>query len=84
MASATRPQIYLKKRQRWWHPAHCKSLLSQIPARDHVKFLLYPDAHHGFDSLELPSEKQYRFGTLGYNEKAAKAAWEVVEGFLRR
>ena len=62
----------------------CKSLLSQIPARDHVKFLLYPDAHHGFDSLELPSEKQYRFGTLGYNEKAAKAAWEVVEGFLRR
>ena len=64
--------------------SHCKSLLSQKPARDHVKFLLYPDAHHGFDSLELPSEMQYRFGTLGYNEKAAKAAWEVVEGFLRR
>lgn len=65
-------------------PSLCESLISQVPARGRVKMLLYPNAHHGFDSSELPAEMQHRFGTLGYNEKAAKAAWKVVIRFLRR
>ena len=62
----------------------CESLIAQVPARDSVKFLEYPDAHHVFDNSDLPAERQGRFGTVGYNEKAAKAAWEEVERFLRR
>lgn len=62
----------------------CERLIARVPARARVKFLVYPDAHHGFDNADLPAEMPYAFGTLGYNEKAAKAAWKEVERFLRR
>jgi dienelactone hydrolase len=59
-------------------------LLSQVPARDRVKFLVYPDARHCFDDSDLPALMNSMYGPLGYNEKAAKMAWEEVEQFLRR
>jgi len=65
-------------------PSRCEDLLSQVPARDRVKFIVYPDAHHGFDNSDLPPKLLTPNGTRGYNEKAAKAAWEEVERFLRR
>lgn len=65
-------------------PSRCEDLLSQLPARDRVKFIVYPDVLHGFDNSDLPAKMQTHAGTWGYNEKAAKAAWEEVERFLRR
>ncbi len=65
-------------------PSRCEDLLSQIPARDRVKFIVYPDVYHGFDNSDLPAQMVTPTGTWGYNEKAAKAAWEEVERFLRR
>ncbi len=37
-----------------------------------------------FDVPELPEKMEYRFGTLGYNETAAKNAWKEVMGFLQK
>ncbi len=66
-------------------PALCESLLSRVPARERVKFLVYPDAQHSFDHADLPAARQRALSSrLGYNEKAAKAAWQEVERFLRR
>jgi dienelactone hydrolase len=44
----------------------------------------YPDAHHAFQAVELGPPKQYRFGTIGYNEAAATQSWRAVEQFLTR
>ncbi len=61
-----------------------EDLLPQVAARDRVKFIVYPDVYHGFDNSDLPAEMLTPYGTVGYNEKAAKAAWEEVERLLRR
>jgi len=65
-------------------PSRVQDLLSQLPVRDRVKFIVYPNAYHGFDNSDLPPKLLTPNGTRGYNEKAAKAAWEEVERFLRR
>ena len=59
-------------------------LFNDLPKRDKVTVRVYDDAHHAFDNFELPAEMQYRFGTLGYNEAAAKSAWMEVTNFLRK
>jgi len=64
--------------------ALCERVISRVSTRDRVKFLVYPEAQHGFDNADLPAEMPYAFGTLGYNEKAAQAAWKEIEQFLRR
>jgi dienelactone hydrolase len=65
-------------------PAKFESLLSKVPARRSVKVLVYPDAYNQFYNPTLPGETPGLYGTIGYNEKAAKAAWGEVERFLRR
>jgi dienelactone hydrolase len=65
-------------------PAKFESLLSTVPARRNVKYVTYPDAYHEFYNSGLPVEQPGLYGTIGYNEKAAKAAWEEVKRFLRR
>lgn len=44
----------------------------------------YLGANHGFDNPKFDPPRQYRFGTLGYNEPATKAAWAELEKFLKR
>lgn len=58
----------------------CKGLFGDMP----VTIREYEDARHCFDMSELPAEMQYQFGTIGYNEAAAKAAWQEVIHFLRK
>jgi dienelactone hydrolase len=65
-------------------PTSCESIFSRLGKPNRLTFRLYDDAHHGFDNPELPVEMKYQFGTLGYNEKAAKASWIEVENFLKR
>jgi dienelactone hydrolase len=62
----------------------CKKLFAHLPKPHKVTVRVYDDAHHGFDNSDLPETMQYQFGTLGYNEAAAKSAWLEVTKFLRR
>ena len=58
----------------------CKMLFVDLP----ITVRIYDDAHHAFDVFELPAERQYEFGTIGYNEAAAKSAWIEVTNFLHK
>jgi dienelactone hydrolase len=62
----------------------CEKLFSSVPQPDKITVRIYDGAHHAFDNFTLPAEMQYRFGTLGYNEAAAKSAWKEVTNFLRK
>jgi dienelactone hydrolase len=55
-----------------------------LSKRDRLTVLVYDDVHHGFDNFELPAKMQSQFGTLEYNEAAAKSAWIEVTKFLRK
>jgi len=48
-----------------------------------VKIVLYSGAQHAFDVSELPPKITDRFGTIGYDPKAAAAAQQEVEPFLK-
>lgn len=61
----------------------CNYLFRGMPSQKLV-IRTYDDAHHCFDMSELPAETQYEFGTIGYNESAAKSAWLEVTNFLRK
>ena len=62
----------------------CKSIFDNLPKRDKLIVRVYENAHHSFDNPTIPAEMQYRFGTLGYNETAAKSAWKDVINFLKK
>jgi dienelactone hydrolase len=55
----------------------CNYLFSGLPSH-RLTVRVYDNAHHGFDNFQLPAEMPYRFGTIGYNEAAAKSAWKEV------
>ena len=44
----------------------------------------YPGAHHGFDLRMVNPPREFRFGMVGYDAPAAKAAWTELEKFLKR
>ncbi len=61
----------------------CKSLFGGLPEKLTVR--TYENARHSFDMSELPEKTPGPFGgTFGYNEAAAKAAWNEVIIFLKR
>ena len=62
----------------------CEQILSELPNPGTVELHTYPDAFHAFDFKGLPDKTEYRFGTIGYNETAAKAAWNEVQKFIKR
>jgi dienelactone hydrolase len=63
-------------------PALCDPVVTGAPAA-RVRAITYPDARHGFDVPSLPARDDQPFGTIGYNEAAAKASWAAVLDFLR-
>lgn len=66
-------------------PHHlCEFALDGSSKTGRVKVISYPGAHHAFDLSELPPKMNYQFGTIGYDPKAAAAAWEEVKRFLQR
>ena len=62
----------------------CEALFSTLPKSNKLAVKTYDGAHHAFDNFQLPAEMQYPFGTMGYNESAAKSAWMEVTNFLRK
>jgi dienelactone hydrolase len=55
-----------------------------LSKRHKLAIRVYDNAHHSFDNFTLPAEMEDRFGTLGYNEAAAKSAWVEVTNFLHK
>ena len=64
--------------------SHCKDFFDDLPKPNKVTVRVYDDAYHWFDNSDLPAKMESRFGTLGYNEAAAKSAWMEVTNFLRK
>ena len=62
----------------------CKRIFDNLPKRDKLIVRIYENAHHSFANSTIPAEMPYTWGTLGYNETAAKSAWKEVTNFLRR
>ncbi len=62
----------------------CEQLFSQLPSPGTVDLHTYPNAFHAFDFEGLPDKTEYRFGTIGYNAAAAKAAWHELQSFIKR
>lgn len=62
----------------------CEEIFGDLPKRHNLTVRVYDNVHHGFDNFTLPAEMEYTFGTLGYNEAAAKSAWIEVTNFLRK
>jgi len=62
---------------------HCEFLFRGLPGH-RFTLKVYDDAHHCFDMIGLPPERQYEWGTIGYKETAAKSAWLEVTKFLKK
>lgn len=67
-------------------PDICQGLLRNVPQGSHLEVHLYPNARHGFDAAELPPVMAWRGTdrTVGYNPRAAAAAWEEIRRLLTR
>ena len=63
-------------------PQLCEPALRGESRKTGVKIIVYPGAFHAFDASELPPKVDYQFGTVGYDPKAAAAAWKEVLRFL--
>jgi dienelactone hydrolase len=61
----------------------CEDVAKVSGAPNSIKIVLYSGAQHAFDVSELPSKMTYQFGTIGHDPKAAAAAQQEVERFLK-
>jgi dienelactone hydrolase len=61
----------------------CEHVVKRLATPSSVKIVLYSGAQHAFDVSELPAKMTYQFGTIGHDPKAAAAAQQEVEKFLR-
>ena len=61
----------------------CEEVAKSNATPNAVKIILYSGVHHAFDVSELPTKMTYRFGTIGYDPKAAAAAQQEIERFLK-
>ncbi len=61
----------------------CEDVVKRSAAPSAVKIVLYSGAQHAFDVSELPAKMTYRFGTIGHDPRAAAAAWQEIERFLK-
>ncbi|WP_286192087.1 dienelactone hydrolase family protein [Roseomonas genomospecies 6] len=73
-----------------WTPAErCLELASREPVKERTEVVVYPDAHHGFDSPHSPLRKRHNLATapageatVGTDESARRDAIERVSAFL--
>ena len=61
----------------------CRAAAQRSAAPDAVKTVVYHGALHAFDVPEIPPETRGPGGMMGYNARAATAAWEEVQKFLK-
>ncbi|MBP2313322.1 dienelactone hydrolase family protein [Azospirillum soli] len=73
-----------------WTPAEtCVELANREPVKERTEVVVYPEAHHGFDSPASPLRKRTNLATaptgeatVGTNESARKDAIARVSAFL--
>jgi len=58
--------------------------LAQKSADMNIQIEEYADAYHWFEDSDLPSKKEFSFGTAGYQQEAAEKAWVELTNFLVR
>ena len=64
-------------------PSECRSLIERLPSTAEVHSRTYREARHGFDAEGLPRLLNLGNGlTLGFDAKAAEAAWAQISAFL--
>jgi dienelactone hydrolase len=61
----------------------CEEVVRSSAVPSAVKIVVYSGARHAFDVSELPARMTYRFGTIGYDPRAAAAAQREIERFLQ-
>jgi dienelactone hydrolase len=63
----------------------CEELAKKSAAPKAVKIVIYSGAQHAFDISELPATMpdRFGFGTIGHDPKAAAAAQQELERFLK-
>lgn len=61
----------------------CEEVAKKSGTPNAVKIVVYSGAQHAFDVSELPARMTDRFGTIGYDPKAAAAAQQEIERFLK-
>jgi dienelactone hydrolase len=61
----------------------CEEVAKGSATPNAVKIVLYSGVQHAFDVSELPAKMADRFGTIGYDPKAAAAAQQEIERFLK-
>jgi len=61
----------------------CEEVARSSGTPNAVKVVLYSGAQHAFDVSELPAKMADRFGTIGHDPKAAAAAQQEIERFLK-
>jgi dienelactone hydrolase len=61
----------------------CEEVVKSSATPNAVKIVLYSGAQHAFDVSELPAKTTYRFGTIGHDPRAAAAAQQEIETFLK-
>ena len=64
--------------------ARTDALLEEMPSRQHVRHVKWPEGLHAFDVRDVAPFTAPSGNRLGYHEASAKAAWTEVLGFLRR
>jgi dienelactone hydrolase len=57
-------------------------MASRTGAGSPVKLIVYPGAHHGFDTASLQPGREYFGHWIEYNAAAAQLATEEVRRFL--
>ena len=63
---------------------NCEKLFGDQPKSEKITVRIYEDAYMCFDNSDLPTELKRSWGTVGYNEAAAKSAWSEVTKFLKK
>ena len=81
--------MLLGGRDDWTPPEPCLELANREPVKERTEVIVYPDAHHGFDSPFTPLRKRSDLpntptgqATVGTNEAARKDAISRVTAFL--
>jgi len=64
--------------------SYCEKLFGDQPKSEKITVRIYDDAYMAFDNSDLPPELKRFWGTVGYNEAAAKSAWSEVTNFLQK
>ena len=63
-------------------PSECRRVVDRLEGAASVEVHSYPDAHHGFDVQDLPTELEEGLPALAFDPEAAADAWLRILRFI--